>query len=684
MAQGGGTDGVSGGAHPDAAAVQASGLFEAEHYRSQCGDGLGTTDPLAHYLSTGWQQGLSPHPLLDELAYHQRHPEAAPQAGLPHFLRWAADALREAEADGRAALAATAGDDHVRNGLTTVVLATTGAPRATARTLGFVVTRSEGDVEVVVVDNACAGPDALLLQLLADQHPNVRVVRSPLRLEGGGAWNLGAAAAAGDVVVFIAPGVAVEAGWLAPLRVAGVSAGVAGPRVLAPDGTVLTTGLSAAADGRLTDDLAGLAGEDPQAGIAAPRAAAPHYCFAVRADLLTGVGGFDGGLPEPVAAADLSLKLHAAGAARIMFEPASVVVTKPRSRRDRGRDAEAWHALRAGRASASTPADGMPLLSPARTEPRPVRWSIKIAAPFSRRLRWGDFHFAQGLRAALQRLGESVVVDSHDAWHRETARHDDVVLVLRGIEPYEPVAGQVNLLWVISHVDAVSPQEIERYDHAFVATAAPPRGLADVRTPLESLLQATDAERFRPGPREESLACEVLFVGNSRWHLRRAVRDARAAGLPLTVYGDGWQDLLPHDVVAGDLIPNEQLPRYYRSADVVLNDHWDDMRRDGLLSNRLFDLAACGATVVSDAVPGIEAVFGDVVHTYEDPAELGPLVRALLAGQGRPAPQRLALAEHVRRQHSFDARAQRLKAVAHGLIGHGSHAAPRVAIVAPP
>src|SRR5690625_5520491 len=84
------------------------------------------------------------------------------------------------------------------------------------------------------------------------------------------------------------------------------------------------------------------------------------------------------------------------------------------------------------------------------------------------------------------------------------------------------------------------------------------------------------------------------------------------------------------------------------------------MRRDGLLSNRLFDLAACEARMVSDHLPEIPEVFGDAVPTYQDPAELPDLVRAVLADTPERQEARRRLGELVRREHTFDARAQEI------------------------
>lgn len=293
-----------------------------------------------------------------------------------------------------------------------------------------------------------------------------------------------------------------------------------------------------------------------------------------------------------------------------------------------------------------------------------LRWSIKIAAPAGRRLWWGDFHFAEGLSRALQALGQHVTIHAHEDWYGPTAPLDDVVLVLRGLKPYQPDDRQINLLWVISHPEEVTRVETTRYDGTFVATPLSANSHHRGVRPVEPLLQATDPQRFCPGPTEADLRHEVLFVGNTRWRLRRSVEHALAAGLPLSVYGDGWDGQLPDTILRGARIPNKKLPRYYRSAGVVLNDHWEDMRREKLLSNRLFDAAACGARVVSDSVVGMESVFGDAIYTYEGPDQLGLVARRLLAEPDADSGRRRELAEHIRANHTFTVRARRLVTVA--------------------
>jgi len=200
-----------------------------------------------------------------------------------------------------------------------------------------------------------------------------------------------------------------------------------------------------------------------------------------------------------------------------------------------------------------------------------------------------------------------------------------------------------------------------------------------VSVPVESLHQATDPERFRPlpgGPHHE-----LLFVASSRKVRRRIVDDLADTKYDLAIYGRDWTpDLADGRFVKGEVVKNAELARYYSAADIVLNDHWDDMRIEGFLSNRLYDALACGAFVVSDLVDGIEDEFDGAVATYGSQPELEPLIARYLADPG----ERQRLADHGRsivlERHTFDHRVQALCAAADPL----ARARPQgIEIVAP-
>jgi hypothetical protein len=288
-----------------------------------------------------------------------------------------------------------------------------------------------------------------------------------------------------------------------------------------------------------------------------------------------------------------------------------------------------------------------------------LRWSIRIAAhPGPRGDDWGDTFFARDLAAALRGLGQDVVVDHRESHVRPFSEHlDDVALTLRGLDdtPVHPTA--TNVLWVISHPDLVTPAELARYDLRFAAGPVwASRVTAETGLAVEPLLQATDPARFHPGPADPAFPdLDTAFVGKTRRVFRPVVRDAVEAGVDLSVWGEGWETLLPKGMHRGVFVPNDQLPALYRSARVVLNDHWDDMARDGFVSNRLFDAAASGALVVTDPVAGVDELFHGAVRTYDTVATLGELVRA---GESTTQRERTARGTRIGAEHGFARRAE--------------------------
>jgi hypothetical protein len=269
---------------------------------------------------------------------------------------------------------------------------------------------------------------------------------------------------------------------------------------------------------------------------------------------------------------------------------------------------------------------------------------------------WGDLHFARAIQRQLEQVGYPSRVHIRPDWTGDTSARDDVSLHLFGLSPRPRLAGQLTLLWIVSHPDRVTDELTSTADRIYVASDSFAKELAGrTSVPVAPLHQATDEVRFHPDPTGPHH--EVLFVGNSRGVRRDIVADLVPTTFGLAVYGRWAPDRLDPGYLHGELIPNSELHRYYSSADVVLNDHWPDMRAAGFLSNRLYDAFASGACVVSDRVPGVEEEFDGAVATYSDAGELRLLIRDLLMDPAR----RRALAERGRAavldRHTFKHRA---------------------------
>ena len=291
------------------------------------------------------------------------------------------------------------------------------------------------------------------------------------------------------------------------------------------------------------------------------------------------------------------------------------------------------------------------------------RVTIRSAAPsWEVAASWGDLHFARDLQRALRRLGRPTRIQLRDEWRQPWAARDDVAINLLGVSEPPCAPGQVNVLWHISHPDMASPELYERHDLVFVASDPFTAWMRDrVTVPVRPLHQATDPARFAPG--REGPPHELLFVANSRGVRRHLVDDLLPTERDLAVYGRGWTpERLDPRYLAGELVPNEDLAGFYAAAEVVLNDHWTDMQREGFLSNRLYDASASGAFVISDAIDGLREEFDGGVVAYHGRAELHALIEAYLADPAARAACAGRARAAVLARHTFDHRAQEILA----------------------
>lgn len=314
--------------------------------------------------------------------------------------------------------------------------------------------------------------------------------------------------------------------------------------------------------------------------------------------------------------------------------------------------------LDGGTFSMHPPGAATPALSRNIARARTIR--IKISTPNLKEApMWGDYHFAVSLRKSFEKLGQRATVDTHDGWYSRP-EDEDVAIVLRGRNRFRTNAEKMSIMWLISHPDRVDADELDDYAHVAVASdihAAELRRKGQRNVGV--LHQATDAALFDTDPAIQRRAAS-LFVGNSRREYRTMVRWCIQRNLPLELYGGGWEGIVAAEFVRAQNIANDELPRYYASHQVLLNDHWDSMRDHGFLSNRLFDGSATGTPIVTDRVAGLAEVFGDTIASAGDIDEFAALVEDCLT-HPRIWLDRAAEARRiVLGAHTFDHRAAQL------------------------
>jgi spore maturation protein CgeB len=70
----------------------------------------------------------------------------------------------------------------------------------------------------------------------------------------------------------------------------------------------------------------------------------------------------------------------------------------------------------------------------------------------------------------------------------------------------------------------------------------------------------------------------------------------------------------------------------------------------------LFDAGACGAMIITDEVPGLDAVFGDKITVYREAKNLPIKVKECLQQKGENVGKRLELVRLIGENHSFEKR----------------------------
>ncbi|SFC43073.1 Glycosyltransferase, GT2 family [Nocardioides terrae] len=713
--------GVAAGHHPHP-------LFDPAYVRSQMHPDrrrkLGAGDPLGLYLSRGAFH-LVTHAAFDTEGYVGRVPAAAshPSGPTAHYVEvgaaagiaandWLDGDLRDWVAERRTAAAdrladpapiaddPSAPDDPAR--VSAVVVVSGDGAAAIGAVEGLVRQDLDGrELDCLVWDDGTRPEVAAGLDALPMRFPQVQVVHAGRRYGAAQARTRAARLVRGAELLLLHDDLDLPPGALGPLLAPLADTDVLGvqPLVVSEDLLVSSAGYAFPDRGLPHHFLRGFPVHDARRVAHLRFGAVSGAALALRRSQVLEVGGWDGSLEGEIADVDLCVRLARAFGGHFQVatdvvavhhdnhaaDPAEDRARYLASEQPAGDDRALWaaagfrivdHDVRSTEPSLP-PALRVPQpvlvrearlhADPARTEPRALRWAIKNPAP-ARSSIWGDTHYADGLADALRALGQEVVIDRQETFERPTARHDDVALVLRGPEPARPTPEHPTLAWVISRPDTVSGEELAGYDAVFAASP----GWAERRSrewgvTIEPLLQATDPARFSPGSAAPDTGPEALFVGNTRGEFRPVVRDAIASGLDVTIYGTGWGRFLPAERIAGTYLDNTLLSAAYRSASIVLNDHFDDMRRHGFISNRIFDALASGARVISDDVEGLADLFGGAVQVYRTPEDL----RALASRWRDAFPDddaRVELAERVRREHSFGARARVLLAAAHRAV----------------
>lgn len=213
-----------------------------------------------------------------------------------------------------------------------IVIPVHGRAQLTERCLELVLGGLEADCEVVVVDDASTDRTP---ELLAERGDRIRVVRLARNSGFATACNRGAAAAAGERLLFLNNDTEPRPGWLAALRRYADGrprAAVVGAKLLYPTGAVQHAGVVFGQDGYPHHLYAGFAADHPAVSHPRRLQAVTAACMLVDRAAFERAGGFDAGFHNSLEDVDLCLRIGAAGGEVHYCDEAAVVHLESASR----------------------------------------------------------------------------------------------------------------------------------------------------------------------------------------------------------------------------------------------------------------------------------------------------------------------------------------------------------------
>lgn len=228
---------------------------------------------------------------------------------------------------------------------------------------------------------------------------------------------------------------------------------------------------------------------------------------------------------------------------------------------------------------------------------------------------------------------------------------------------YLPAEGLGGFDLVLSYTGGIALEALRRDLHA--RRTAPLYGHVDpdAHRPVAPLDQyRADLSWLGTYAADRQDALEMLFVEPAR----------RRAAMKFVLGGSGYPDQFPwqKNIWFVSHVPPPEHPAFFSSSRLTLNVTRAAMASMGVCpSGRLFEAAACGAPILSDAWPGLEDFFTPgreiLIATHAAQA-----TAALDLAPGELAPIARAARERVLDEHSSARRAQQLIALIEEVTGH--------------
>ena len=264
-------------------------------------------------------------------------------------------------------------------------------------------------------------------------------------------------------------------------------------------------------------------------------------------------------------------------------------------------------------------------------------------------LSWGDYILGQDLKNGFETIGYSVQPAYLEDFYPQNSFDTKIDVYMHGFVPFNPPPhnDKINVMYLYYPLETANMQKFtnlknvsepdwmslqtELWDFQLVAVASPSYQKEIEKLGIKTIFvpQFTNPRKFFY-EYDQNAAYDILFVGRPGYE-RVSAKWAIESGFDVALFGEGWENQAPKEMVKGTYIDNDELHKYYASAKIVLNDTRDDMKKAGFISNRVFDVTASGGFLISDYMPEIEQFYGDSIPMFKSKEELKQLLDYYLA-----------------------------------------------------
>lgn len=536
----------------------------------------------------------------------------------------------------------------------------------TIKCLKSIIKNTPNIYEIIIVDN---GSTDNTFKILSEFGDKIRLLRNVTNLGFAKACNIGAYSANTPFLLFLNNDTEVLPGWLQPLleTIGKENVGAVGSKLLFPDGSIQHAGVVIIEQTGKTSLLPRHAfiRENPEStppNEAKRFQAVTAACMLVEKRIFHDAGGFDESYWNGCEDVDLCFKLRQLGK-KIIYDPRSTVIHyEGKSGHERtiainsnnARLRSKWEGIinpdiidnndeiywnnncnstnNTEEYSLNTEYKNsaihwwakyrksyLPRISSVQNK----KIALRICTPSKKSVGWGDTYFGEQLAESFRKSGNSCDVYVKNEWYENT--NHDIAIHIKGIYRYYPNKACKNILWIISHPELISKEELDSYDIILCASYFFKKQIEQITTkPCHFFPQATTLS-FINDTQQQTDEIDILFVGNNyeyknnrRRQIIQDIIDARIR-YEIKIIGRFWDGYISNNMLLAENIDQESIPKYYKMAKINLNDHQYTMANYGFINNRTYDLAALKQFQISNHTHGLNELG---VTTYSNTIDL--------------------------------------------------------------